>query len=568
MSTDRANSGVSNLRAMFENQGNDAQRSSSPSGRSSAGDGERKVSKVRASFVSVDRPGEIMNINGATDSSAVDSLDSGLKKENDPTTDNQQNSNTISTDAQKSTLLSQTTQPVSEPVNGETATQATLATPSGHDQASTNTATQEKSSLDTPEHDQKEKPALKQSINGSKSEAEPSILPPKDTPADNPDKVVTGVEEEPGQLKPANPTDAVTTSVNTSSTPKSVTKKASRASIAQKSTASTSSPASKQPKLDTPSKGPKAKPSLNFRQSKGPASPAASKISAPKSPARPTTSDSKASEKSSTSRGGRSSLTAQTASSAAKSKPSGSEPGKTTGAEKSLPIRTKPRSPTRPAKLPSHLTAPTASSAAKHDSTKPAPKSTIGSRVAGTSSVRSSLGDLKSSTHSAKSGINRSNSTATRPAPRTSNAKLVVADEGFLARMMRPTASSASKAHEKADEKPTSSKPITTKPRAGTGPTSKTVPKAEKAKVATTTAQPVSRPAENGHVRDGQSTKPAAATAVPATATPVKDTSSATAPAQDSTPAQSESASKQDETTIDSSIAGIETPSVDAPTIR
>ncbi|KAG8631106.1 hypothetical protein KVT40_000246 [Elsinoe batatas] len=546
MSTDRPNSGVQNLRAMFENQEANAQRSSSPGGRSSAGgDGDRKVSKVRASFVSVDRPGDLASAGAGGEGSVVDGSEHGLdKQENGNNTNSsdttgaavQQSNETQGEDARSSQAPpAQATDPITQPA------------PAVEQQKSEDVLTDPNKKVQ--DHTEKtEQTPSSPAVNGP---IMASTLPTKDIPAENPDKQTTGVEEEPGPLKPAEPTNTAT-SAAVQSTPKSVSKKPSRANVSGTAGAA-ASPATKQNKQDTPSKTltPKSKPSLNFRQSKGPTSPALTKPEVPRSPARPTTSDSKASEKSSSSakpvsRGGRSSLTAQTASSAAKNKPTAADSNKHASTDKSLPIRTKPRSPTRPVKLPSHLTAPTAASAAKSENSKPASKTGPIGKVSGTSSVRSSLGDLKSSTHSAKSGLGRSNSTATRPAPRASNTKPVVADEGFLARMTRPTASSASRAHEKTDTKPAPSKPVTTtlKPRATTDAKHKAAPKSDKAQDGPFAVKP---PA----ILNGQA----------------KAASQPNEP-KESTPAATESPAKQDETTIDSSIAGIGTPGIDASTIR
>lgn len=122
----------------------------------------------------------------------------------------------------------------------------------------------------------------------------------------------------------------------------------------------------------------------------------------------------------------------------------------------------RPKSPTRPAKLPTSITAPTAASAAKT------------AALAGASSSRTPTG--ASATSIARHGSTRSKS---RPTPPTRTASVRAtngvarpaapaapaskpraeshgaatgqkpAGQGFLARMMRPTASSASKAHEK-----------------------------------------------------------------------------------------------------------------------
>ncbi|KAF4553162.1 Hypothetical protein D9617_8g051760 [Elsinoe fawcettii] len=548
MSTDRPNSGVQNLRAMFENQEANAQRSSSPSGRSSVGEGERKVSKVRASFVSVDRPGDLVDTTGAGDMSAESNGDNAVEKKDASTTSSALN---VSDHVQAHTT------PSEEPENTESKTPQITSVDTNSTKASVEAEqTKPKESTSALNNTASIQEATSSSAAATESASKTSVLPTKDVPAENSDKPTTSGEEEPGPLKPAEPTNTATSAAVTS-TPKSVTKKPSRANVAAKDS-TPASPAVRQNKADTPSKTltPKTKPSLNFRQSKGPASPAVSKAEVPKSPARPTTSDSKASEKSAsshkaTSRGGRSSLTAQTASSAAKSKPGSSDPSKNASNDKSLPTRSKPRSPTRPMKLPSHLTAPTAASAARQDSNKAAAKSGPIAKVSGTSSVRSSLGDLKSSTHNAKNGLGRSNSTATRPNQRPAGSKPVVADEGFLARMMRPTASSASRAHEKPDSKPAQSKPPTTiKPRSATDSKPKASAKTEQSKQdpssgseAKTTSVP------NGHVEK------------PTTATPVKENQQPTQ--KESTPAL-----KQDDTNIDASIAGIGTPGVDAPTIR
>ena len=128
-----------------------------------------------------------------------------------------------------------------------------------------------------------------------------------------------------------------------------------------------------------------------------------------------------------------------------------------------------PKSPTRPVRLPGSATAPTASSAAKTDagqSTKSAPTnglkhkpSTLKSGLntsnkGGTASLR-----VKSSRPSLNQAPDRSSSrTSSRPP-----------DEGFLARMMRPTASSASKMHEKLDAKSPPSKSTLAKPKRKSG---------------------------------------------------------------------------------------------------
>lgn len=117
-------------------------------------------------------------------------------------------------------------------------------------------------------------------------------------------------------------------------------------------------------------------------------------------------------------------------------------------------IKPRPKSPTRPINLPSHLTAHTASSAAKHSDShfpsvthhKPIPMSRRTS-IMSTVSVRPSF--------STSSLMSRKTSTMFGPPPKprvvsvASRRDVRAPDDSFLARMMRPTASSASKVHGK-----------------------------------------------------------------------------------------------------------------------
>jgi len=105
----------------------------------------------------------------------------------------------------------------------------------------------------------------------------------------------------------------------------------------------------------------------------------------------------------------------------------------------------KPRSPTRPVRLPSHLTAPTASSAAKHG------EETVEQKVARKPSAVSKSAP-KAVAPAAKKQPSRASLTPSTAAMKRSDSRASTrggADEGFLARMMRPTASSANKTQEK-----------------------------------------------------------------------------------------------------------------------
>ncbi|MCJ1286009.1 hypothetical protein MMC26_005351 [Xylographa opegraphella] len=156
-----------------------------------------------------------------------------------------------------------------------------------------------------------------------------------------------------------------------------------------------------------------------------------------------------------------------------------SEAKKAPTASSSLPKKPTPKSPTRPTRLPAAATAPTAASAAKLGANSSTQLSN------GTSTIGTST-DRKASTQkkdrlivssrvvpaaSAAPGLQKKSSRpslppgshpADRPKSRASTVGSKPPDEGFLARMMRPTASSASKAHEKVEPKsPPRKAPIT-----------------------------------------------------------------------------------------------------------
>ena len=127
----------------------------------------------------------------------------------------------------------------------------------------------------------------------------------------------------------------------------------------------------------------------------------------------------------------------------------------------SASAKPRPKSPTRPARLPAAATAATAASAAK---TGGLPASRSPSRTGSTIVNRKSSTVNKDVSNSRLRGPQTTSTTAktTRPPPgsnaaaerpKSRSAVGKAPDEGFLARMMRPTASSASKVHDKTDQK-------------------------------------------------------------------------------------------------------------------
>ena len=124
-----------------------------------------------------------------------------------------------------------------------------------------------------------------------------------------------------------------------------------------------------------------------------------------------------------------------------------------------------PRGPTRPGKLPSAATATTTAAAAKHDSQppkqqpvrKPAPFSAPRASLPATQS-RATSGTTSSAAHKKSSRTSLAANGNERAGSRVSLNK---PEDSFMARMMRPTASSAQKVHEKveADSPPRSKGP-------------------------------------------------------------------------------------------------------------
>ncbi|EEP77466.1 predicted protein [Uncinocarpus reesii 1704] len=154
------------------------------------------------------------------------------------------------------------------------------------------------------------------------------------------------------------------------------------------------------------------------------------------------------------------------------------------------------KSPTRPVRLPSSMTAPTASSAAKTSNASSRPASRNGVNVDNKamrkpSSLRVDRAVSGPRTTAPSTTVRKQPSRAAlapppnigveRPKSRTSNVNARAPDESFLARMMRPTASSANKVHDKIEAK--------SPPRS------------------TRTARPVRKPADKNHANSNHPPK-------------------------------------------------------------
>ncbi|KND91352.1 hypothetical protein TOPH_04176 [Tolypocladium ophioglossoides CBS 100239] len=160
--------------------------------------------------------------------------------------------------------------------------------------------------------------------------------------------------------------------------------------------------------------------------------------------------------------------TAKATTAAAKSKPMSSttanrpQPLKTAGHADTGFVKPKPKSPTKPVNLPSSLMAPTASSVSKGGAPRQSLSRQSGSLQNPSSPVHSSTRASLSTTLASAQHVKRQGSVIGRPRPsvgpppsKTSQPEAGAGkrqshvDEGFLARMMRPTQSSSSKTADK-----------------------------------------------------------------------------------------------------------------------
>ncbi|KAI4271729.1 MAG: hypothetical protein L6R38_006796 [Xanthoria sp. 2 TBL-2021] len=127
-------------------------------------------------------------------------------------------------------------------------------------------------------------------------------------------------------------------------------------------------------------------------------------------------------------------------------------------------VKPKPKSPTRPVRLPGAATASTASSSAKTGSTmpprpesrastaNPSKPSTLNKATGAKAPPRPTAANIR--TKAPRSSLPASTlEQKPKPKPRTSIASTKAPGNDFLSRMMRPTASSASKTHEKVEQK-------------------------------------------------------------------------------------------------------------------
>lgn len=407
-SENRSSSGVRNLRSIFEDKASLDSQSPDSRGRSpnshvssdkeNAAGLNRPTSKVRASFVPVDAVAGSENMSAAV----MDGGEDGAELKRESSAGLRRGSfSEIDGDGALTRLKKTVSEEIERNVIPEAALESAAGTP-----------------LRKPVEDGMDGYA---SPLAGKMEGQP----------ENPDKHETAAEEEVGDIKPADPASEDAVSGGEALPP-----------VAEDLRASTKATPSKGgQKADTRKPTANGRPAAISTKAHAKPSPSAPKSSTsqPKTPQSPL-----ATHKAPAKKASRSSLTAPTAASMARSGAAPDKPTKTSPTSS----KTKPREVTKPVSLSSHLTAPTAASRAKHDGA-PAPAANL--RASTTSKPRISSSSSKPTPRSSLAA--QQHRPESRDTHQTAAKTKAPADGSFLERMMKPTAASASKTHDKPEVK-------------------------------------------------------------------------------------------------------------------
>ncbi|OAP62473.1 hypothetical protein AYL99_04678 [Fonsecaea erecta] len=427
MSTNSGNSGVKNLRAMFENKASDQSTSPPSRGRSpnpsEISNNSRPVSKVRASFVAVERPSE----NGGAPLL-------GLRRASEVSSMGEIKENAIEdTEDAKSTAPAVTTTEDDTTSGSQTAPSANVET----DDGGLGTILKGSAFVEhTPSKLAPEAKNLTEAISSGRIQEKIPRSPSKPEDKSNAAEMVEKMQAKDGTLGGPPPT----TTLQTTKDAQPVKPPPTRQQINIK-------PIPKSPTVTRPSPLTPTSPKVNIRG--GPAK-IKGVVESAKEAQRAREAARLSAEKT-----GKTPVTAPKIDTSAKST-SASESHKkeqtpvTPKAVRS-PTTVKPKPPTVPGKLPAAATATTASTAAKHDAPHSPPEADrkpVAKKPTTTSSTRPPRASSSASTFPLAKKASRTSLTNghDRPKSRVSTAR---PDEGFLARMMRPTASSAQKVHEK-----------------------------------------------------------------------------------------------------------------------
>jgi hypothetical protein len=493
MSESRASSGVRNLRAMFESGGKADDNSPPSRGRSPNGSEQstpaRPLSKVRTNFVAVERPGQPAPF--------------GLRKQSDFSIEESGNEMDTSQDAKPTTngkLGSTATDNVGNglpPVNGSKPTnngegvQSEMnGTMKGKDEALPDKRIPEAQKAEPNasarvvegveeenwdndfvlnENDQEGLGAI---LKGSAFQSSPATKPEKiDTSVKTP-KTPTTSSKAKSTSTPAKVTNKVkeTISPKKINTPSKINGKAKDTSPPKKDLPSPKKHALRPSNISTGKDSPS--PTTTSKSSATLKSPALTRT--PKTPTAPSprhstktaVQEGPAATKEVSKKPSRVSNVSTTSTTAGPRPRQAVKPQKDELPKKSPTSPnsvSKTKSPTRPINLPAHLTAPTASSVAKtHGLPPPNAANTLARRPSTLKRDQPTAPGSRPTAPIASTIRNKtsraslpSQSTTHQERPRSSISSIVTRapNEGFLARMMRPTASSASKVHDKIEPK-------------------------------------------------------------------------------------------------------------------
>ncbi|KAK4241536.1 hypothetical protein C8A03DRAFT_12209 [Achaetomium macrosporum] len=442
-------SAVKNLRAMFEQKGETSppDRGRSP-GIPHGSDSPRPLSKVRTSFVAIEKDGRIgLQREGSQDSiSALRKHSGDSNAVTTPTagtpTAGSEKSNPFEGVLRSPAKMSLRTQPIFESPKADTGKSdaAVLAQEPQSVEQDTAPGTDAQSNVSTPN----EAAAKEAASPGSAGSPQGEAVKANGAGSGNEPKKTAGQEAS----KPATRT--------TKSAPKPL------------SVSSGSKPATKAEKSPTAQKGPRTPPATSAHHPATKKTPE-KKAQPPENPVTPQTT-------------------------AGPSKPAGPSSIKKPPSLQSSPAHTpfvkpKPKSPTRPVKLPPSLTTHTASSGSKVN----APRQSLSPSSAdphGRPASRASASATGATNKpAAAKGLRRQNSTINRPRPSLGPPpkqstkdhpppkREKEVDQSFLARMMRPTQASASKVAERVHTSPPRKAAAAPKKAATAKPIKKTVPK-------------------------------------------------------------------------------------------
>lgn len=446
MSPDRFSSGVRNLRSIFENKGSEADtpdRQERSPGDLAADETKRPLSKVRSSFVTVGSRAESPTM----DTSHMPELarQSSAARRRPSFSQNEDNYEEL--ENLKRIVSEESEKREREPGVQETIPEAAIeSTPEGtprmqpRDDRTMGDVSHTTSKLSemTVAGDEDSPPA----------DPDKSVTGDGDLPPVNPDKPVTGAEEEPSGLTPADPADEGAVSGGAALPPvvedlrKEKTSGTPEINGNQDHSAgkpnSTQAPTAKKPSPTTKTNPPAASTQT---------APKAAREDAKRPAGAPSSAKTKAPRRDLNRKVSRPSLAAPTAASSAKA--AGAETRESLPSTASPSVKPKPREPTKAVQLSSHLLAPTASSRAKHDTAPPNKHTTEPSAATVAARPRPKPGPGKPTPRSSLAPQQRSESRTSQNSSRRSAAP----DGSFLDRMMRPTASSQSKSHDKFEKK-------------------------------------------------------------------------------------------------------------------